>query len=130
MPTRYESTTRALLRSDADIVLDEWGESVVRRIGGSFQNTVEITAIVDLDDETGGGMDGDGQDPSTPNGQRVRRSGILDVKHSTDLFDNDTIEHDGLVWAVKRIVARDDGMKSYAMTAIEGLSSKRARVRP
>lgn len=130
MPTRYESTTRGQIRDDADTFLDEWGESVVRRIGGSAQQLETIQAIVDLDDEMGNGMDGDGIDPDNPKGRRVRRSVIFDVKHDTTLEEEDTIVYAEQVWSLKRIVSRDDGMKTYAGSRVEGGSSKVARVRP
>lgn len=131
MPTRYESTTRGQIRDDADTFLDEWGESVVRRIGGDSQYTETILAIVDQDDEMGSGMDGDGLDPLThPKGERLRRSILFEVKHDTTLDENDTIVFEDQIWSLHRIAARDAGMKTFAGSRVDGGTSKQARMRP
>lgn len=131
MTTWYESTLKPQLVSDAATFLDAWGETVTRRILGDEGDTESILAVVDLDDELAGGLDGDSVTPDSPSGSRIGRTGVFEVASSQTIDREDTlVRSSGEAWSVVRIVARDDGMKSVFVRRVDGGTSKRARIRP
>lgn len=131
MPTSYETTLQAQLVTDAATFLDQFGETVTRRIAGDESDTESILAIVDLDDELAGGLDGDSVNPDSPAGSRISRTGVFEILASQSVSLKDIYERSsGETWSVVRVAARDDGMQSVFCRRVDGGTSKRARIRP
>lgn len=131
MPTRYESITKAQLVADGDRFVDELGETLTRLIAGDETDTESVLAIVDLDDELAGGLDGDSVNPDSPSGSRVSRTGVLEMLASQEVLRTDIYRRStGERWSVVRVAARDDGMQSVFIRRVDGGTSKRTRVKP
>lgn len=126
MPTRYETNLKARIQADAATVLDNWGETITRRIAGDENDTESVIAVVDKDALIQGDPVGD-----SPQGRRVVKEIVLEMLDSQEVTLDDTfVLTSGEVWAVVETPARDDGMKSVVCRRSDGGTSKRTRVRP
>ena len=129
MPTSYESLLKPAIVADAATFADTWGESVTRRIGGDSANTSTLNAVVDEDNED----EGEALDLESAEGNRIRRFIRLEVPAAQAIQISDTFviasESDS-VWSVRRILNRDDGMKTVQLTRTENQTSREARTRP
>lgn len=126
MPTRYETNLKARIQADAATVLDNWGETITRRIAGDESDTESVIAVVDKDALIQADPVGD-----TPAGRRVVKEIVLEMLDSQEVTLDDTfVLTNGEVWAVVATPARDDGLKSVVCRRSDGGTSKRTRVRP
>lgn len=126
MPTRYETNLKARIQADAATVLDNWGETITRRIAGDESDTESVLAVVDKDALIQGDPVGD-----TPAGRRVVKEIVLEMLDTQEVTLDDTfVLTNGEVWAVVETPARDDGLKSVVCRRSDGGTSKRTRVRP
>lgn len=131
MATTYETTTQAQIVTDAATFLDQFGETITRWIAGDENDTESILAIVDLDDELAGGLDGDSVNPDSPLGSRISRSAVFEVLASQTVNVKDVyVRPNAERWGVVRTAARDDGLQSVFCRKVDGGTSKRARIRP
>lgn len=131
MATRYETVTKAQLVADGLTFLDELGETITRLIAGDEDDTESVLAIVDLDDELAGGLDGDSVNPDSPSGSRISRTGVFELKASQEVLRSDIfVRSTGERWSVVRVAARDDAMQSVFVRRVDGGTSKRARIKP
>lgn len=90
------------------------GETVSRYPLGVVLNAVSVPGvIVDLSAEIGTNQEsGDGVVLDDRFGERVRRSGMLEVPASVTVDERDTWLVRGEVWYTRRIMARDESIQT------------------
>lgn len=122
-----------MLAADRDAVflnLDEFGETVIRWPQGDSDSPVEITAIVVWDREEGTNqVDGDGQVPETPHGERIRTSAILWASAAIELHDKDVFVVDGEECGSRRQLSHDSAMQSWKIVKTTGITTRKPRLK-
>jgi len=131
-------TLKTTMAADvADVFLDTDGhaESVTFYPAGSEDNKSTVTAVVDRSHEEGSReVHGDGLVRNRPQGERLRRSIVLEL--STDVAVDDTRrEHrdyfkvDSEMFVVQRILGRDDDMQSVLCVRVDPIREKQPAMR-
>lgn len=113
MASRFE--TNAVAEFAKDLV--EFGETVIRRIGGRDDRTESILALVDFDEKqlSKVAQDSGGQSTSE-RGQYLEERALLDVPLAQETMPNDTYVVYGLVYRMLgEQVGKDPGAKTIVV---------------
>lgn len=122
-------TASEAFASDGARLLSYFGQTIIRWPQGNSATPANITANVDLDEETSAGQVGGGTRVRDEAGERICRTGKLDVAASQAIDDRDIFVISSERWQVVRILGRDDGGKTVLIERVEPIRTAKGRRR-
>lgn len=122
MPSANDAFTNAAAK-----ILAAFGQTITRWPRGEQAEAYDVLANVDLDNETMPGQLGGGPRVRDDMGERIDRTGLIDVAATECLDDRDCWEIDGEVWSTVREHSRDAGLVTIAIEREESLRTRRRR---
>lgn len=113
---------------------DEHAEAITHYPAGNLAAGVSVNAVVDRDEEAGGGV-GSGEGPGfdRPGQVRLRRNAILELPASVTVTEASgthqqspsLFEFDGFRWTTVRILGRDEDLQSVLVTRLDKIATRR-----
>ena len=113
--------------ADGIKLLAAFGETVIRWPLGESDDAENVTANVDLDDETMPAQLAGGPRVRDRDGERIVRRGRLDVLPAQSLDDRDRWVIAGEHWQTVRIHGRDAGLVTVTIERLEGVRTAKRR---
>lgn len=132
MPSSFETDFDAA-SSDIDALL---AESIVHLPAGNANNRQPVSAIVDRDNETSGGVgDGEGADFDREQSVELRRNATLTIDASVTVTESSgtagsspsLFEFHGGRWTTVRVLSRQQGKQQVLVTRIDRIATRKVR---
>lgn len=126
MPSKFETAEVTEFAK----YLDQFGDSVIRRIGGRDDRTESISAIVSFDEKDLAKVAQDsGGQSTTERGQYLDERGILDVEADQETTPKDTYVIGGKVYStLGEQVGKDEGGKTIIISRRTNQIAREARL--
>lgn len=108
-------------------ILARFGQTIHRWPLGVEADAYEVTANVDLDNETMPGQLAGGPRVRDDMGERIVRTGMIDVAASEELDDRDQWDIGGEIWSTVREHGRDAGLITILIEREVPIATRRRR---
>ena len=106
-------------------LLAAFGESIIRWPAGVEDEAEVVWANVDMDNEPLPGQQGGGWKVRDDMGERINRTGLLDVAADQSLDDRDLWRINGEIWGTVREHSRDAGLITIVIERVDMIRTRK-----